>query len=448
MKAKVLKTIRKYNMFSAGDTVLVALSGGADSMCLTDILCRLRDETAISIKACHVNHCIRGQEADNDEIFVRKFCEDRGIELSVLRADIPLIAAASSESIELCARRIRYEYFASVEADVVATAHTASDRIETMLMNLTRGTTLKGLCSIPPVRGNIVRPLIDCTRTEIEKYCADNGISYVTDSTNLEDEYTRNKFRHHVIATVSGINPSFESNALRCIESINEDNEFLHNYAENEMHKFLTHDGKLYIADRSVPIAVLKRILAVYFESNAAFDFENKHICFITDNRFSDFSLNLPSDKRFSCKDGYLFCDIAEKSDKAESLTSAEYCKGNCFTVKTGLASFRISYSDSCPDYSETVFVADADKIGECVTARCRTSGDEIRISRRRCSKTLRKLYSELKIPIENREKLLVLSDDNGLIFAEYAGIDSSRKPDKATKRYMIIIRESMKDEK
>ena len=138
-------------------------------MCLLNLFLEIRDELKLLVGAAHVNHGIRGDEADRDEEFVRNFCNENNVHFYSLKVSVLEIAENTSESIELCARRIRYEFFESLDCDYVATAHTASDRIETMLMNLSRGTSLSGLCSIPASSGRIIRPLIDFTLGEIEE---------------------------------------------------------------------------------------------------------------------------------------------------------------------------------------------------------------------------------------------------------------------------------------
>ena len=199
IKNSVLKAIKQFSMLEKSHNVTVALSGGADSVSLLHILYELRDELGITLSAAHLNHMIRGDEALRDENFARQECEKLGIPFFCERADVPKYAKEHRVSTELAAREIRYEFLSNVSDGLIATAHTASDNIETIIFNLARGTGLKGLCGIPPVRENIIRPLIFCTREEIEAYCSANRLSYVTDSTNLSDDYSRNKIRHTIV---------------------------------------------------------------------------------------------------------------------------------------------------------------------------------------------------------------------------------------------------------
>ena len=180
---KIQQTIAEYGMLKPGEPVLVALSGGADSVAL---LLSLR-ELGYPVRACHLHHGLRGGEADRDERFCRELCAQKGVRLSVRRVDAAAYARETHESVETAARALRYAFFRETAGgSKTATAHTADDNLETMLFHLARGTGLDGLAGIPPVRDGIVRPLITCTREEVEAFLAARGQGFVTDSTNLE----------------------------------------------------------------------------------------------------------------------------------------------------------------------------------------------------------------------------------------------------------------------
>ena len=207
---KAEAAIEKYKFLSGGDSVIIALSGGADSVTLLSVLNSLKEKYNLKLYAAHLNHGIRGEEADNDEKFCKILCENYNVQLFVKHIDVPKLCAEQKISAELCGRNERYKFFDELSAKLnakVATAHTASDNAETLLFNLCRGSSLAGAAAIPPKRGNIIRPLITLTRNEIESYCAENSLSYVTDSTNMSDSYTRNKIRHKVIPALKEVNP-------------------------------------------------------------------------------------------------------------------------------------------------------------------------------------------------------------------------------------------------
>ena len=191
---------------------LVAISGGADSVCL---LLKMIEEGR-SVEAVHCNFHLRGDESDRDETFVVSLCQRLGVPLHRVHFDTKEYAALHKVSIELAARELRYRYFEQLRQDIgaeaIMVAHHRDDNVETVLMNMVRGTGIRGMAGIRPVNGHILRPLLDMSRADIEAYLARKGETYVTDSTNLEDDATRNKFRHHVIPLLQSLNPKASEN--------------------------------------------------------------------------------------------------------------------------------------------------------------------------------------------------------------------------------------------
>lgn len=434
-------------MLEEGDRVVVGLSGGADSMCLTDMLFNLKNELKITVEAAHINHGIRGEESDRDEWFVRDYCDKKGIKIHILNVDIPSLAEKSKESTELCARRVRYEFFESLKCDKIATAHTGSDRIETMLMNLSRGSGLKGLCSIPAVRGKIIRPLIDFTREDVENYCLKNAVSFVTDSTNLTDEYSRNKYRHFIVSQMKEINPSFEKNALRCIESLNRDNRYMSEAAEKTFKRYILEDGSLDCDILFLDKSMLYRVIALFFENIGADEYETKHIQYVAENLSDFFSVTLPGGIRISGDGKKVYSDIIVTKSDAVDDSCIYVTKGEDIFFDGYFGRYSIKWCDRLTENDNYIFVADADKICDELCIRKRNAGDVIHLDKRRCSKPLKKLYSENKVPVEIRQKLIVVADSDGVIFAENAGIDSKRKSDKYSMNYLIIKLEEGKNE-
>ena len=232
---KIKETVLLYEMISEGETVCVGLSGGADSVSLLTALKRLGGELGFGVRAVHINHGLRGEESERDMRFCEQLCGELGIALEVRRLDLAA-AKEKHESLEECARKARYEaFFEVVGGDKLATAHNLNDNAETVLLNLMRGTGLKGLCGIPPKRGNIIRPLIRRSRAEVEEYCRVKGLSYVTDSTNLSDDYTRNKVRHRIIPEMLKINPALPDVISRMTELLREDSDYLEDLAASAL---------------------------------------------------------------------------------------------------------------------------------------------------------------------------------------------------------------------
>lgn len=224
---KIARAISDYNMISDGDAVVIALSGGADSVSLLCAMKQLSGQLGFTLSACHVNHGLRGEESDGDMRFCEELCERLGVQLEILNTDVRSFQQ-KHESLEETARRVRYDFFARVsDGKKLATAHNSNDSAETVLLNMMRGTGLKGLCGIPPVRGNIIRPLIYCSRDEVEQFLGENSLSYVTDKTNLSDDYTRNKVRHLILPEMLKINPSLLDTISRMEKNLREDNGLL-----------------------------------------------------------------------------------------------------------------------------------------------------------------------------------------------------------------------------
>lgn len=219
---KVKEFIEKEDLFSKQDKILVALSGGADSVALTRILITL----GYHCEAAHCNFELRGEESDRDEDFVRNFCRSLNIKCHSIHFETRRYAAQQSISIEMAARELRYNWFTKIceesDCQVVAVAHHKDDSVETMLLNLIRGTGINGLLGIRPKNGNVVRPLLCASRQEVVAYLHRMNQTYVTDSTNLEDEYTRNKIRLNILPLMEEINPSVKDGLVKTASYLND----------------------------------------------------------------------------------------------------------------------------------------------------------------------------------------------------------------------------------
>lgn len=219
---RVRQYIIKEKLFAGSERLLIALSGGADSVALLRVLLSL----GYTCEAAHCNFHLRGKESDRDEAFVRELCERLDVSLHVVHFDTVTYASQHHVSIEMAARELRYRYFKNLAlqmgAAYVAVAHHQNDSVETFLLNLIRGTGINGLRGIRPKNGEIVRPLLSVSRKEILEYLAELEQDYVTDSTNLQDEYTRNKIRLNVLPLMESINPSVQNNIVATSEYLSE----------------------------------------------------------------------------------------------------------------------------------------------------------------------------------------------------------------------------------
>lgn len=446
MIEKVKDTIDRYDMIVPGAKVIVALSGGSDSVCLLHCLYSLKEKYGISIEAAHVNHCLRGGDADSDEEFVRDLCARLEIPLSVLRADVSGYACEQGMTVEEAGRKIRYDYFREVAGGgLIATAHNLNDRLETFLFNFSRGSALKGLCSIPPVRDGIIRPLIECTKDEINAYCESNSLGYVTDKTNQCVDYSRNRIRHNVIPELKIINNSLEKSALRCIDSLNEDEKYLSSLADELIRSAAVEGG--YSIDRlaSSALPVRKRALARILKKVTGGDIDAlsvKETDFIISRYKRDNSgktVQLSGGMFARTRAGLLeFIRASVKSVPDETFLKEGITLFSDYMIAVSVTDIN-DYNSQFVSKDFSGFFGDCDKILGELKVRGRKSGDCIRFSSRGITKPLRKIQNENKIPPEVRETLPVISDDNGVLCAYRCGIDSRFIVTDKTKRVIII---------
>ena len=421
------KVIDPDTLISKGDTVLIALSGGADSVFLTHYLLSIKEEYGLTLKAAHVEHGIRGEESLADCEFVEKLCAENGIECHTLRINAVSEAKAAGLGVEEYSRNRRYEFFETIECDKIATAHNLSDNIETLLFRLARGTSIKGLCGIPAKRGKIIRPLLGVTGEEIREYLEKNGISYRVDSTNGDNAYSRNRIRNGIVPLLKELNTDLESSLARFIESVNEDSDYIEAQARNAFES--VSDGTaLNIKKLSAyHISVIKRVLIIYFsEYNVKLDEYHlkevlKLLCF-------------PSRTQIS---GNTFA--VSNKDKLRLVKLDENCKNTEFFFTTEIYTKKVFLNKCELSPKGFDFFCDCDKIIGSVSVRGREQGDHISPAGRNCTKTLKKLFNELRIPAENRNNIPVISDDNGVIGVYGYCVDERVKADKNTENYLVV---------
>ena len=241
MKNKILGTIKKYNMIQNGEKVVLAVSGGPDSICMLDILNDIKNDLSIDLKfeiiVAHVNHMIR-EEAENDERYVKKYCEEKQIEFYSKSIDVKKIANNNKIGLEEAGRKERYNFFDEVlnktNAQKIAIAHNKNDNVETVLMHILRGSGINGLKGIEAKRGKYIRPLINCERNEIEEYCNEKNLQPKIDKTNFENEYTRNKIRNLLIPYIQ---KEFNPNIIKTIDRLSDLVTQEENYMDNQVKK-------------------------------------------------------------------------------------------------------------------------------------------------------------------------------------------------------------------
>jgi tRNA(Ile)-lysidine synthase len=247
LERRVLTRCQEEELLPETGGILVALSGGRDSMCLLTVLEHLAPKLGLTLSAAHYNHGLRGEEAERDQAFVEGWCQSHGIPLVCGRGDVAAEATRLGQGLEETGRQMRYEFLQRVAqglgAAVIATAHHREDQAETVLLHLVRGAGLQGLTGIPPKRGNIIRPLLWEARQEIEAYNVRWAVPHVEDGTNEDETYTRNYLRHGVIPMLEQVNPQAAGALSRTADLLRRDNDFLNRLVAEKLLPFLQKEG-------------------------------------------------------------------------------------------------------------------------------------------------------------------------------------------------------------
>ena len=395
MLNKVAGFLRSRHLVAPGDHVICAVSGGADSMALLWCMVLLRKNLGISVSAAHFNHHLRHEESDRDQAFVRDFCAGHGIPFLCGEAEV----LPGKKGLEAAAREARYGFFSSLDGKV-ATAHTADDNAETVLMHLVRGTGLKGLGGIAPSRGNLIRPMLTVTREEVERFLKEYFIPHVEDSSNASDTFLRNRIRHGVLPLLQQENPRFSGNVSRMALLLREDEAFLSQTAETA--------GGDCAALRTLPMPVRYRALEKLLKENGVREPEAEHL------RLADrlvFSEN-PS-ARASFPGGVTFGRVY---GRLEALPEPEENREYLLNVGETLTVPEWNVSVICRQAREICSGTDRIPFSSCgqIRLRSRKTGDTIRLPGG--TKTLKKLMIDRKIPAHLRCRIPVAEDDAGII--------------------------------
>lgn len=439
-------------MLARGDHVIVGLSGGADSCALLHILCGLREEYALTLLAVHVNHSIRGEEAARDAALAEDFCRSLNVSFRLYERDVPRLAAMRGKGLEECGREVRYEIFQAEAAACggkIATAHTLSDSAETVLFHIIRGCALNGLRGIPPVRGNIIRPLIECERGEIEAYCRTHGIVYASDSTNLSVEYARNRIRLEILPLMRGLNPSVLSAIARLSERAAADDSYLCVIAEKAAQRFLLSGDAAELLSESEPVA--SRALVIICGKMCGVIPESTHIAEMTEClRRGEGSVNLPEQWIFRVGNGQIRFDAkTEKSSKTgrSSNWEQDFSVGEIITPFHQKIIVRVmeqnNYDNLRKNY-QNVFQnsLDYDTIKQA-KFRFRREGDTFRQAGRGHTKSLKKLLNEKHIPAEKRYRLPLLICGERIAWIDGVGVGEGFEVTSVTRQILVLQTET-----
>lgn len=421
----VLDCLRDFSFSEKEKHIAVALSGGADSMALLMGLYMLREELGLTISAVHINHCLRGEESDRDEAFVRKQCNALNIPLAVEKIDVAQIAREEKISVELAARQERYRVFEQTVCDALATAHNSDDNLETVLFRLTRSTGLSGLCGIPPRRGKIIRPLLYCSRDQVEAFCRENAIAFVTDSTNLSDDFTRNRIRHSVVPVLKSLNPSLLTSFSKTVELLTNDRDYLDSIALEEFDKRYI-DSKLNIQGiESLPRAVSSRVISSFLKScGYGGNYSVSGVLGISEKGSGRFELT--GGKMIKASNGFL---AFEDNDTLPHFVT-QLKKESVDLIKQQGKIHNLLLKNAI----------DCDKIVGKLVIRTRLPGDSVTFAHRNVSKPLRKWMNEEEINPILRDILPVIADNNGVVWVYGGGVVKRVCPDENTKNIIKVI--------
>ena len=406
MLNKLLAFIRRYDMVSAGDKIVCAVSGGADSVAMLFAFYLLKEKLGITLSAAHFNHHLRAEESDRDEAFVRAFCD---------RYDIPLTVGAArvqpgKKGLEAAARDARYAFLNTLPGKI-ATAHTADDNAETVLMHLVRGTGLKGLGGITPVRGKLIRPMLGITRSDVEAFLQEYYVNYIEDSSNAADDFLRNRLRHHVMPVLKGENPRLAENLSALALRLRQDEQCLSRQADFET---LPEVAVL----KSMDPALRSRALEAFLKRSGVKEPEESHICQAEALVFSE----KPSAKA-SFPGGIT---ISRCYDRLEAIVEAAGLEprllGECLELPELCLRITVAPAEEIINTPDTFTVVPSGNL----ILRSREAGDRIRLTGG--SKSLKKLFIDRKIPASRRDRIPVIADEQGILGVYGIGTDLDRR--------------------
>ena len=405
MLSKLRAFVRQYDLIHPGDTVIAAVSGGADSIALLFALFLLREEWGITLEAAHFNHCLRGEESNRDARFVEDFCARYGIPLHMCSGNV----VPGEKGLEAAARDARYRFLRSLPGKV-ATAHTADDNAETVLMRLLRGTGLKGLGAIAPVSGNVIRPMLSVTRREVEAFLEEYALAHIEDSSNGEDAFLRNRIRHRIMPLLYEENPRIGENLSSMALNLRLDEACLSRLASGPM------PGIEEL--KSLPDAIRRRYLERFLKENGVREPEESHLLQAESLLFHwnpSASMNFPG--------GIV---IAREYDRLVRLDSPEML-GN-YTLETETY---VRELDLWVTVEEAVSLEQGEDIFTVQTRgplrlRARRAGDAIALSGG--TRSLKKMFIDRKIPVSRRCRIPVVEDDDGILGVYGIGADRNRQ--------------------
>jgi len=436
----VRKTISEYGMLEKGDKVLCAVSGGADSVCLLNVILSLRDEYSLSVYVANVNHLIRGQEADRDSSFVKEICKEKNVECFYREYDVPAISQKRKIGEEECGRILRYEFFDELSDKLggakIATAHNLNDNAETVLFRLARGTSSQGLGGIKHVRGNIIRPLLDVTREEIEDYLKENNISWCEDSTNKLALYSRNKLRICVMPLLEEISKGAQKKIASAAKLMREDDMFLSQCAEEKIKECFFENSLLVAPIEKVHISIKRRIIAYVLEKWGAKEISvekiDSFIEFLSKENGKSFDIN---SEYFAEKSYDKICLVKRKKEEKKSfiLDADRECSSDGWRLRATVSKIPPK------NKANNIAIFDAEKLSLPLAVRYRQNGDKILQSGMNGAKKISDIFTDEKIEKHLRDTIPIVEKESEILFVCGLRKTSLYSVDKNTKEYLIL---------
>ncbi|HID55672.1 TPA: tRNA lysidine(34) synthetase TilS [Candidatus Poribacteria bacterium] len=450
---KVKGTISDYGMISAGDKVLIAVSGGPDSMALLRSLDLLKEELDITLHIAHLDHRFRGEESAEDARFVAETAHRLEIPITIEEIDVPKFIEERGLSEEEGARRVRYEFLNrtadAVRASKIALGHTADDQAETVLMRLIRGSGTRGLSGIPPVRsGRFIRPLIRIGRKEIEEFLLELGQDYRIDSTNLKPIYIRNRIRLELVPLLARYNPNISSVLARTGEILAAEDELLSQIADDELTERLSERGQGYVrfsivGFEGLHVALRRRIVrrAIEMAKGNLLGIDLSHISSVLQmisGEKPNAEVDLPGvrvEKRYS----QLVATVHPREDKPRYEYRLDL-PGEVVIPEAGVRLIA-EVRDERPELpvSEEIAVLDLERLSSPLIVRNRRPGDRFRPLGMKGSKKLKDFLIERKVPIEERDKVPILISDGEIAWVVGYRVDERFKMRDETRRFAVI---------
>lgn len=455
---EIKQTIEREGLINKGEKVLVALSGGPDSVCLIHALKKLESTYGIRIYGAHLNHKIRGIEAQKDAMYAAKLCDKLEIPFFVKAIDVPEYAKENKLSLEDAARKIRYnmlfEVKSRINADKIAVAHNLDDQAETVLMRLMRGSGLKGLKGIDYLREDgIIRPLMDVSKDEINKYCEIHKLEPRIDKTNLEDEYTRNKIRLKLIPFIEEeFSHNIKETLARTANILREDSSYLDREANIYFDKeatIVSKDTIKFDSDELIAIhpSISKRIIRLGIEKiyGGLEGIENIHIedvLNLSKNSKNQAMINLPKGIFVYKRPEGVYITLKEMVEKIVSFNhNIEYDDSVEIPEINMVIESKVMSKEKCMMLPTGQYTKafDIDKIKGSLRVRARVDGDRMRPMGLGGTKKLKDIFIDLKIPRDKRDKIPLISDDEGILWMVGHKISEDYKIDENTEKVIRI---------